>query len=219
MKLKTHLFFIPLILFLSILIGLYFMFKKEGFTTTSSTSNDKTILLLGDSMLANHSYVEKGHSIKDYIEEIFPKDRVFMLAKNNSTIQDVFHQLDKIPFDLDKSTTYIFLSAGGNDLLNAEPDLNSRTLNQIFDKYTILVDSIITRLPNAKLYALTLYTPQDQPDHPYISIWNQKLKKLLPFRNIIDTSLLINSKKDLVYNIEPSANGGKKIATAILQRI
>jgi len=93
-------------------------------------------------------------------------------------------------------------------------------LNQIFDKYTLLVDSIITRLPNAKLYVLTLYTPRDQPDHPYIKIWNQKLKKLLPFRNIIDTSLLINDyEKDLVYNIEPSANGGKKIASAILRRI
>lgn len=217
MKLKTYLFNIYLIFFLSLLIGFYFMFKKEGFT---SSNNDKTILLLGDSMLANDSYVKPGQSIKDYIEEIFPKERVFMLAKNNSTIQNVFHQLEKIPFDLDKSSTYLFLSAGGNDLLNAEPDLNSTTLNQIFDKYTLLIDSIITRLPNAKLYVLTLYTPQDQPDHPYIEIWNKKLKKLVPFRNIIDTSLLISdNKKDLVYNVEPSVDGGKKIASAILQRI
>ena len=210
MNLETYLFLF--VIFLFMLLFIYFnYFKKEGFTNT-----DKTIVLLGDSMLANSSYVKAGYSIQNIIEKTFSKDNFLMLAKNNSTIQDVFYQLDKIPFDLDKSTTNIFLSIGGNNLLRTK--LDSVKVNEIFDKYSILVDSIITKLPNAKLNLLTLYFPLNQPDHPYVDIWNTKIKQLMPSRNIIDTSALITSKNDLVYNIEPSLSGGQKIANAILQR-
>ena len=212
MKLETYLFFF--ILFLSSLICLYFLFKKEGFT---NNKGEKTIVLLGDSMLANQSYVLHGQSIQNIIEKAFPQEKIMMLARNNSTIQDVFYQIEKIPFDLDKPTTYLFLSAGGNNLLKA--NLNSKVLNELFDKYTVLIETIITRLPSAKLYLLTLYAPQDQPDHPYVEIWNKKLKQLMPYENIINTSAIINQKNDLVYNIEPSKEGGKKIASAILQKI
>lgn len=208
MNLETYLF-----LFIVFLIMVVFYYKKEGFTN----GDNKTIVLLGDSMLANNGYVKSGYSIQNIIEKTFYKGNFLMLAKNNSTIQDVFHQLDKIPFDLDKPTTNIFLSVGGNDLLKNNLDLIK--VNKIFDRYALLVDSIITKLPNAKIYLLTLYFPLDQPDHPYVNVWNKKIKQLMPFRNIIDTSMLITSKNDLVYNIEPSLSGGQKIANAILQRV
>ena len=208
MNLETYLF-----LFIVFLIMVVFYYKKEGFTNV----DNKTIVLLGDSMLANNVYVKSGYAIPNIIEKSVSKDHFLMLAKDNSTIQDVFYQLDKIPFDLDKPTTNIFLSVGGNDLL--KNDLNLIKVNKIFDRYAVLVDSIITKLPNAKLYLLTLYFPLDQPDHPYVNVWNKKIKQLMPFRNIIDTSMLITSKNDLVYNIEPSLSGGQKIANAILQRV
>jgi len=220
MKRKPYVFHILLILFLSILIFLYFIYKRDGFTNKNTNTN-KTIVLLGDSMIANNSYVKSGHSIQDMIEQIFPKDQVLMLAKNNSTIHNVFYQVDKIPFELDNPNTYIFLSAGGNDLLNS-PSLNSTLLNEIFDKYTLLVNTIITRLPNAKLYLLTLYSTQDEQLKPYLTIWNKKLKHLMSYQNksnIIDTSIFINNENDLIYNIEPSETGGQKIANAILQRV
>lgn len=208
MNLETYLF-----LFIVFIIMIVFYYKKEGFTNV----DNKTIVLLGDSMLANNGYVKSGYAIPNIIEKSVSKDHLLMLAKDNSTIQDVFYQLDKIPFDLDKPTTNIFLSVGGNDLLRN--NLNLIKVNKIFDRYSVLVDSIITKLPNAKLYLLTLYFPLDQPDHPYVNVWNKKIKQLLPFRNIIDTSMLITSKRDLVYNIEPSLSGGQKIANAILQHI
>lgn len=212
MNLETYLFLF--IVFLIMLVFMYFIYyKKEGFMNV----DNKTIILLGDSMLANNGYVKAGYSIQNIIEKTFSKDHFLMLARNNSTIQDVFYQLEKIPFDLDKPTTNIFLSVGGNDLL--KNNLNLVKVNKIFDKYTLLVDAIITKLPNAKLFLLTLYFPLDQPDHPYVKVWNKKIKQLMPFRNIIDTSMLITSKNDIVYNIEPSLSGGQKIANSILQRV
>ena len=45
-------------------------------------------------------------------------NNVYNYAKNESTIHDLYLQLDKIPTNMNNSNTYIFISAGGNDILN-----------------------------------------------------------------------------------------------------
>ena len=192
---------------------------------SESFINKKTIILLGDSLLNNSKYVPSGETVNDLISE---KNNVTVInyAMDDSSISNVYNQLNKISIDLNDSNTFIFLSVGGNDLLKSKTfsDTFSDTdLNKLIEKYNLLVSSIESRLPFANLVLLTLfYPPNSDSDsdsntfktyYKYIEIWNNNI--INNHKNYIDLSSLINSNDDIVENIEPSVIGGKKIASAI----
>jgi lysophospholipase L1-like esterase len=183
--------------------------KKDPFT------NKKNIILLGDSLLNNSNYVDSGDSIEDILKSKDPS--IISLAQDGSTIEDVFKQLNQIPLHFNRDS-YIFLSAGGNDILNA--DFSQLNINTIFDRYTTLINTIVTKFPYINIISLTLYYPINIKYEKYkdiITIWNAKLKKLMG--NTILLTNIIRSPEDIVNNIEPSFIGGQKIANAILQKI
>ena len=208
------LFSILLVLFFSVLVIRYFVSKREGFSKDS-----KHIVLLGDSILNNSNYVTAKESIDQILKEQ-TETEIMLLAQDGAVLQDVFAQIDKIPLEWNKPTTYIFLSIGGNDLLNHP--LNEIYIHKLIEQYKLLIATIIPRLPSANLYLLTLYYPKSAKYESYnefISLWNKNVKELLPSSNIIYLQNIINQDGDLVYQIEPSSKGGRKIADAILQKI
>jgi hypothetical protein len=97
-------------------------------------------------------------------------------------------------------------------------------MNNLFNQYSELLKSIKTRVPNASLYVLNLYTPTNShyvSYHTAIDQWNQLLdnnKSTLQYK-IINTSSLLVTDEDFTYNIEPSEKGGKKIVESILNSI
>lgn len=192
---------------------------------SESFINKKTIILLGDSLLNNSKYVPSGESVYDLISE---KNNVTVInyAMDDSSISNVYNQLNKISIDFNDSNTFIFLSVGGNDLLKSNT-LSDTDLNKLIEKYNLLVNSIESRLPFANLVLLTLFYPPDTNSnsnsnsdtitfknyYKYIEIWNNNI--ISNHKKYIDLSALINSNDDLIENIEPSVIGGKKIASAI----
>ena len=121
--------------------------------------------------------------------------------------------------DFNNSDSYIFLSVGGNDILNTE--FTQLNINVIFDKYIKLINALITRFPYINIIALTLYYPASIKYEKYrdiITIWNAKIKKLMG-NNIISLKDVIKLPEDITNNIEPSFIGGQKITNAILQKI
>jgi len=208
------LFSVLLVLFFSLIIVYYFFSKKEGFS-----KDPKHIILLGDSILNNINYVKENESIEQMLKAQ-TETQITSLAQDGAVLQDVFTQIDKIPLELNQPTTYIFLSIGGNDLLNHS--LSEIYIHKLIEQYKLLIATIITRLPSAKLYLLTLYYPTSvkyESYNEYISLWNKNVEELMPSSNIIYLQNIINQEGDLVNQIEPSSNGGKKIAEAILQKI
>jgi hypothetical protein len=114
---------------------------KEGFYT-----NDKTFVLMGDSIFKNDSYVASGQSIGEILLERTNGQSV-CYAVDHSKIVDIYSQLNKIPDDLNNNKTYVFLSAGGNDILthyvDKENDItNTHILKKIFCSYKNLFKSI-----------------------------------------------------------------------------
>jgi len=201
---------------------------KEAFGT-NKTSN--TIVLLGDSILKNNSYVSNGKGIDNLLEER-NNGQIFSLAENNSKIVDIYSQIDKIPIEINNNNTNIFLSAGGNDILSFYVDqkqdsTNTSALNPMFSTYKKLIKSIQTKMNKAKIFLLDIYYPDNmtyKQFHPIIKEWNTKIYEYVneptnKISNVLKISNRLTQNSDFTMSIEPSATGGEKISDMILQTI
>jgi lysophospholipase L1-like esterase len=143
---------------------------------------------------------------------------VFNYSKDGATISDCYEQLDKIPLELNKPNAHVFISAGGNNILNARNKMTSENILQLFNSYSELINSVKSRLTNAKIYICNLYLPTNsryQTYKPAIEQWNKLISQNSSDYNVIDLNSLLNTSEDFVYDIEPSEIGSKKIANII----
>jgi len=213
------------LLIVILIFSLYTTYKseKERFTSNSTTN---TIILLGDSILQNSSYVPHDKSIENIISKKL-NSSCHCYAKNNAKTYDIYSQIKKIPLDLNNSHTTIFLSAGGNDILDKyvernDPNLNDLDyLNTIFGTYKNLVKTIKTKMNKAKLVLLDVYYPKSTKYLPYrniISTWNNKIYEYASKNNmeVLRISTILTKDSDFTLEIEPSETGGEKISDAIL---
>ena len=194
----------------------------EGFN--SATQN---ILLLGDSVFKNDAYVANGKSVNQLLNDK-TNGRTICLAKNEATIADVYDQVGKIPDNLKSASdkTIIFLSVGGNDILNQSSDtggepVDSSVISTIFSAYKPLVKSIKTIMPNSQLVLLDIYYPNNikyKQFHNAIREWNDKLYEYAKESNIsvLRISDILTKPEDFTLGIEPSVIGSKILVDSIL---
>ena len=192
----------------------YFKSLKEGLT------NNDTVILMGDSVLNNANYVPAGKSVYDSLKSKLSK--VINLAKDGATISDLYGQLDKIPVELNNANTYIFISAGGNDILNKRTELSSTEIRRLFDSYMEFLKALRTKLGSVKINILNLYLPSNPRYQTYktsIEQWNQLIQsssnKVGEMYNVVDLHALLKIPDDFVYDIEPSESASDKIAYLI----
>jgi lysophospholipase L1-like esterase len=195
----------------------FFKSFKEGLTNNDDNYN---FVLIGDSVLNNSNYVPSGKSVVDNLKTKTTK--VFDFAKDGATINDCYSQLDKIPLELNKTETNIFISAGGNDILNKRGQLTSPEVRQLFNNYMEFIKAVRTKFGSAKINVLNLYLPANPRYQSYktsIDQWNQLIKeyssKIGEMYNVIDLATLLTSPEDFIYDIEPSETASQKIAKAI----
>lgn len=210
---------IYLILAIVILLVYYFTEtskSKLGF----STSNNKTIVLLGDSILNNSNYVDDDETVSALIKKTCSSNSegisVILKAQDNAKIYDVYAQVDSLIGHDDIEPTYVFLSVGGNNMLDSQ----FVSLDNLKEQYIKLVTYIHSKLPKSEIYLLGLYYPFDTRFHRYnsnIESWNNFIKET-GYKNIMLDGLLTN-KSDIIFSIEPSATGSKKIANEICKVI
>lgn len=206
-----------LIILISIVIILscaFYKSLKEGLT------NNDNIILMGDSVLNNSNYVPIGKSVEDVLKR--KTDKVLNVSKDGATINDLYSQLDKIPIELNKNNTYIFISIGGNDILNKGSQLNNQEIMNLFNKYMEFLKALRVKLGGAKLNIMTLYLPANPRYESYkrsIEEWNRLINeysnKVGEMYNVINLYSLLNKPDDFVYDIEPSESASEKIANII----
>jgi hypothetical protein len=150
----------------------------------SSNKSSRAIVLLGDSILKNNSYVPNGKAVDNILEERSLKNNtnieLYSLAENNSKIVDVYSQINKIPLSVNNKSTNIFLSSGGNDILSFYVDQQGDTtdtefLNTMLADYKKLVKSIQTRMDLCQIVLLDVYYPtsnQFVQYKPILEQWN-----------------------------------------------
>jgi lysophospholipase L1-like esterase len=186
---------------------------KEYFTL-----NKKTIILLGDSVFNNNSYVEKGKAVNEILQKNADKNTsIICLAINDSTINNIYQQLENVNIDLNDKLTTVFLSVGGNDIMK----LQQQNLDTTFEKYKTLIGAITSKLPNVKLVLLNIYYPTNTSKYDLlIDKWNTNIDIEYESNDkniyILNLSNLLKEPSDFVFDIEPSITGGEKIANKIL---
>ena len=198
---------------------------KEGFTQEKESETGETIILLGDSILDNKIYVKKNESIEYLLRE--SPNKILFLAKDNSFISDVLLQMNQIEKDVYDKKNLIFLSIGGNDILDSikTKTINNKTIVHLFEDYKKLIIIIKQQFLNSTIYLLNIYYPTDEiykPYYEYINEWNLLLSNYIQTNNSI-TEILIDKlcylPIDFVHKIEPSKTCSIKIAENILSKV
>jgi hypothetical protein len=203
-------------------------------------NSEKKYVLLGDSIIKNNSFVKNGKGIDDILNEK-TNGNSYCYAKNDSTIVDIYSQLDSIPSDLNNKNTIVFLSVGGNDILNnyVNNDVdtkNTKVLELIFNSYKKLFKSIQTKMDQTKIVLIDIYYPTSikfSQYKPILEEWNKLISDFVSSYNddnsnnnnnnrnnrnlqVLNISNILIESTDFTLNIEPSETGGEKISNNIL---
>lgn len=219
--------------YLYIFILLCFIIAVSYWTTINSNiesfnSDKQTFILLGDSIFENDAYVSDGKSVDNLLLER-TNGKTISLAVDHSKIVDIYDQVLKIPDNLNSSSTTIFLSAGGNDILTHYVDdnndhTNKNILGTMFAAYKKLIKSIRTKMPNANIVLLDIYYPENityKQYHPIIKEWNEKIYNYASepknnIKSVLKISNILTKGDDFTLGIEPSSIGSQKLVQAIL---
>ena len=192
----------------------------EGLTNKEQTA----IFLIGDSILNNGNYIlSEGKSVPDLIKTGHPN--TYNFAKDGAVVTDCVSQIEQIPAENNTPQTYIFVSAGGNNILNSHYTISKEMIETFFQQYSTLLYSLKSKFSKAQIYLLTLYYPlesQFKSLYPFIEQWNSLLSEFVEKNSdfkLIRTNKLMNFKADFINSVEPSEIGGAKIANAILETV
>lgn len=189
------------------------------------------IVLLGDSIFDNQSYVGVGPDVVTHLRQHLPdNDDAILCAIDGNVVGDVTRQLESVP----PAATHLFISAGGNDaLLNMDVlEMKVASSREVFTRLAAITEAFEARY-RAMLHnvlALKLPTTVCTIYYPRMEeAWMQKISVagLASFNDIIikqafvarvpliDLRLLCDEAADYANEIEPSVAGGEKIARTI----
>ena len=205
---------IQFLLLLSILMLIYYTVRIEGLTNPSN-SRSKSVLLLGDSVLKNDTYVDKGDSVTDQLRNYAD---VNIVAQDGAKILDIPRQLQS--YQLQPTATKIVISIGGNNILEEIPFYNEEQIDNLFDEYK----NTILHINSSNIILCNIYYPPSYMYRKYdktITKWNKLLDAFAKQHSfkILNIANIMNEQEDFTHEIEPSHIGGNKIVQALKQVI
>lgn len=189
------------------------------------------VILLGDSVFDNAAYVSGGPDVVQQLRAVLPAGQhASLLAVDGSVIVDVPHQLARCPED----ASHLVVSVGGNDALRASAVLEraarsvAEALALLIEvqerfraEYSAMLDAVQATRRQAAI--CTIYDPR-YPDPQgrrltgaALSLLNDVITREAFARglSLIDLRVLCSEDADFANPIEPSVQGGRKIAKAV----
>jgi lysophospholipase L1-like esterase len=190
------------------------------------------LVLLGDSVFDNGSYVAAGRATIDALAVRLPVGwRATLLAQDGSTSDEIGRQLLHLPSD----ATHLVVSTGGNDALTHAGILTERAstvaealwkLGQVASQFEQRYAAMLRKVRARKLPATvcTIYNGSFRDAHlqritaTALTAFNDAIIRTawsaaIP---IIDLRTVCDEMEDYANEIEPSARGSEKIADAIV---
>lgn len=191
------------------------------------------IVLLGDSIFDNAAYVADGPDVVTHLRSRLPEGwRATLNAVDGSLTGDVRRQVGWLGSDV----THFALSIGGNDALDRSAILgeSAGSVAEVLDRlagvrekftgdYEAMLDGICRLgLPTAvcTIYDGRFVDPlQRRIANTTLTIFNDVITRAVFSRGLtlIDLRLICDQDEDLANPIEPSVQGGAKIASAIAE--
>ena len=178
----------------------------------------RRIILLGDSVFDNRSYVGETDSIH-YLLDHHNIIKSTIIASDGAKIANLNNQLQSVKKDLLNKKITLFISVGGNDIYDYNKTDNCKDyVDKIFDKYTTIINNYSF---NCKLVLCNIYTPTSEKNTTKakcIKIWNNKLSEycLQNSYTLFPLDSILNKPSDFTDKIEPSKTGGRKIVNELL---
>jgi hypothetical protein len=193
------------------------------------------LVLLGDSVFDNGAYTGSAPDVATQLRGMLPRGwRTTLAAQDGATTDDVAAQLERLPPD----ATHLVLSAGGNDammraeVLDAPVRSSAQALELLADAaasfeaaYRRCIDACLARgLP---LIVSTIYNGNFS-DAGYqrrvtaaLCAFNDAILRVAVQQRlaVLDLRLICSTPADYANPIEPSAQGGAKIAQAIVHAV
>ncbi|MEL6477981.1 MAG: SGNH/GDSL hydrolase family protein [Pseudomonadota bacterium] len=190
------------------------------------------LVLLGDSVIDNGTYVQPGQpDVTAQIQAALPGWQVTGRALDGSMVAHVTEGLAEQPLPAGARAV---LSVGGNDALNAAgllADPQEMTfaeamirLHGLRERFRAGYAALLTRLPVRSL-VFTIYNPAfagdeadlQVPAEGALSAFNDVIQQeaLAAGHAILDLRRLFDDPADYANAIEPSAQGGAKIADRV----
>jgi lysophospholipase L1-like esterase len=192
------------------------------------------VALLGDSVFDNAAYVKPNADVPTLLRRRLAQGAVVRLARDGGRMADVPQQLSQ----LSARTTHLVISVGGNDALDRAGVLDATALDAA-DAFRALADIVdvfedgYRRMLAAVLKAglptvvCTIYNGwfEDRDYQRRASAAVGALDDAI-FRaatehrlTVIDLRRVCNRAADFTHQVEPSAQGGAKIAEAIVRAL
>ena len=191
------------------------------------------IVLLGDSIFDNASYVSGGPAVIDHLRRRSPSGaQATLLARDGAMVGDVARQMEGVPLD----ASHLVLSVGGNDALEhhglirhepaesfAEVLTRLGAIQDQFERdYRALLQMVASR--EVPTFVCTVYDAVpglERSETAALCLFNDAILRSA-FRfgvAVVDLRLVCTEAADYaeISPIEPSATGGAKIASAILR--
>ena len=188
------------------------------------------IVLLGDSIFDNGAYVGGAPDVVRQLRERLPGGwSASLLAVDGAVVGNVAAQLALLPAD----ATLLVVSAGGNDALGEAHLLQQRSGSvgeavlvlaeaqaRFAQRYEAMVSQVAaTGVPAAlcTIYDANFPPPEGQVITAALSLFNDVITRAAFRRGLplIDLRLICDEPGDYANPIEPSEQGGAKIAKAI----
>jgi hypothetical protein len=214
---NTLKFVMLMMIFFTLVNSGVFTYFHEGFNKKNH------IVLMGDSMFDNKNYVYYNETVSKHLMEYHYN--TINVAKDGAVISDLKKQLKKIPKKMQNKDNLLFISIGGNNILNAyslkEDNFGDVTIiKDIFDHYKTIIDKIILTTKMSVILLDLYYPPKKEEYFKLIDWWNMYLKQFANERNlpILEVSEILNKGDNFVNDIEPSNKGGKILSKAIYEK-
>ena len=193
------------------------------------------LILLGDSILDNAAYTNGGPAVINHVREQMPDGwHATLNAVDGATTEDVYAQLAVLPED----ASQLLLSVGGNNALLCGYVLDTpvtstadalRLLSALARDFELAYRRVVqacvdTTLP---LVVCTIYHG-NFPDPDYqqraavaLTVFNDVIIRVAMEQRlrVIDLRSVCTSPGDYANPIEPSVQGGVKIAQAIVRAV
>lgn len=189
------------------------------------------IVLLGDSVFDNAAYVGGGPDVVRQLQSLLsPPWRASLLARDGATTAGIPAQLERLP----PEATHLVLSVGGNDAIQESGVLEQRSgsvaesverIAAARDRFAQNYRRVLDRIAERQLPAAVCTIYEARFPDPLrrriaaaaLAVLNDSITRQAFARGLtlIDLRVICDSDADFANPIEPSVQGGMKIAKAI----